>query len=198
MTKTRLEAFSDGVFAIIITIMVLELKIPHDSSLEALTKLWPVFLSYVMSFIFIGIYWGNHHHLLSTVHHVTGGMIWANNSLLFSLSLIPFTTGWMGENHFDKLPVAVYAFNLLFAGVMYYILQKVIVRHYTHSTKMIEALKKSGYKGNLSVILYASSIPIAFFAPYVSAIIFVLVAIAWIIPDRNLEEAMKGGREGRD
>src|SRR5205085_715313 len=150
MTKTRLEAFSDGVLAIIITIMVLELKIPHGDALEDLQPLVNVFLSYLMSFVFIGIYWGNHHHLLHTVHHVNSKIIWANTHLLFWLSVIPFTTGWMGENHFGKMPVAVYGVNLLLCGIGFFILQKTIMAHYTHSTTLTEALKKQEKKGILS------------------------------------------------
>lgn len=190
MTKTRLEAFSDGVIAIIITIMVLELKIPHDASFQALAELHSVFISYVLSFIFVGIYWGNHHHLLHTAHHVNSKIIWANMALLFFLSLIPFTTGWMGENHFDKLPVAVYAVNLLLCGVAFYVLQGAIMSHYTHSTKLIEALKKQAKKGMASLVLYIVSIPCAFFYPLVSALIFITVSIMWIIPDKNIEAAL--------
>lgn len=192
MTKTRLEAFSDGVIAIIITIMVLELKIPHgDSSFKALVELSPVFISYILSFVFVGIYWGNHHHLLHTVHHVNSKIIWANMGLLFFLSLIPFTTGWMGENSFDKLPVALYAVNLLFCGISYFILQMAIMSHYTHSSKLIEALKKQEKKGITSLILYFASIPCAFFYPLISALLFIAVSVMWIIPDKNIEAALK-------
>jgi uncharacterized membrane protein len=191
MNKTRLEAFSDGVLAIIITIMVLELKIPHEPTLKALFHLWPVFFSYLMSFIFVGIYWGNHHHLMHTVHHVNSKIIWANNGLLFSLSLIPFTTGWMGENHFETIPVSVYSLNLLFCAVSYFILQTVIMKHYTHSTKLIDALKKQERKGMLSLLIYVICIPVAFVLPAISAFLIVSVAIMWIIPDPNIEAAIK-------
>jgi uncharacterized membrane protein len=191
MNKTRLEAFSDGVLAIIITIMVLELKVPHDATLRALMELWNVFLSYLMSFIFVGIYWGNHHHLLHTVHHVNSKIIWANLGLLFSLSLIPFTTAWMGENHFDKIPVATYSVNLLLCAVTYTILQETIMAHFTHSTKLIEALKKQKKKGMISLVLYTASLVSAFFYPMLSAILIAAVAIMWIVPDKNIEEAMK-------
>jgi len=191
MTKTRLEAFSDGVIAIIITIMVLELKVPHESSLHALAELRYVFISYILSFVFVGIYWGNHHHLLHTVHHVNSKIIWANMGLLFFLSLIPFTTAWMGENHFDEIPVAVYAVNLLFCAISYFILQKTIMAHYTHNSKLIEALKKLEKKGMISLLLYLISVPCALFFPLVAAFIFVGIAILWIIPDKNIEAALK-------
>jgi len=191
MTRSRLEAFSDGVLAIIITIMVLELKIPHGASFSALSELLPVFISYVLSFIFIGIYWGNHHHLLHTVHHTNTKIMWANMGLLFCLSLIPFSTGWMGENHFDKIPVAIYAINLSLCAIAFYILQKVIIYHYTHSSKLIEALKKQDKKGMISLLIYLISIPVAFFYPVISASFFVLIAIMWIIPDKAIEQALK-------
>jgi uncharacterized membrane protein len=190
MTKSRLEAFSDGVLAIIITIMVLELKIPHETSLHALAELLPVFTSYLLSFVFIGIYWGNHHHLLHTVHHINSKIIWANMALLFSLSLIPFSTGWMGENYFAQLPVATYAVNLLLCAVTYYILQKVIISHYTQSTRLIEALKKQQKKGIISLFIYLTSILCAIFYPVISALLFVVVAVMWIIPDKNIEKAL--------
>jgi len=191
MTRSRLEAFSDGVLAIIITIMVLELKIPHDASFSALSEVFPVFISYVLSFVFIGIYWGNHHHLLHTVHHMNTKIMWANMGLLFCLSLIPFSTGWMGENHFDKIPVAVYAMNLFLCAIAFYILQKVIIYHYMHSSKLIEALKKQDRKGMISLIIYLISVPIAFFYPIISALLFVLIAIMWIIPNKSIEQALK-------
>jgi uncharacterized membrane protein len=191
MTKTRLEAFSDGVIAIIITIMVLELKVPHGSTLADLQGLGITFLCYILSFVFIGIYWGNHHHLLHTVHHVNSKIIWSNLHLLFWLSVIPFTTAWMGENHFDQLPVAVYAINLLCCAIAYYFLQQTIMAHYTHSTKLSEALKKQEKKGYASLGMYILSIVFAFILPVVSAILFVTVAVWWIIPDKNIERALK-------
>lgn len=191
MTKSRLEAFSDGVLAIIITIMVLELKIPHEASLQALYGLWPVFLSYLLSFIFVGIYWGNHHHLLHTVHHVNSGIIWSNMGLLFMLSLIPFTTGWMGENHFANIPVAVYAFNLLLCAIAFYILQKVIMTQVTNHTSLVEALKKQETKGMISLVLYIVSVVSGLFYPVISAILIGITAILWLIPDRNIEAALK-------
>ncbi len=191
MTKTRLEAFSDGVIAIIITIMVLELKVPHGITLDDLKPLIPVFLSYILSFVFVGIYWGNHHHLLHTVHHVTGNIIWSNLHLLFWLSLIPFTTAYMGENHFEKLPVALYAIDLLFCGFAFNILQRAIVCHYTHPTKLTEALAKQNKKGYISLVCYLISIPMAFYYPIISAILFAIVSVLWIIPDKNIEKALE-------
>ena len=190
MTKTRLEAFSDGVFAIIVTIMVLELKVPDETELHALTEMLPKFLSYLSSFVFIGIYWGNHHHLLHTVHHVNSKIIWANMNLLFWLSLVPFVTAWFGEHPSSEIPVATYATIFLFCGISYTILQKVIEKHYTHSTKLIEALKKSGKKGLLSLVLYSTSILFAFINPIISILLIIVVAILWVIPDKNIEKAL--------
>ena len=197
MNKTRLEAFSDGVLAIIITIMVLELQIPHEPTLHALLSLWNIFLSYLMSFIFIAIYWGNHHHLLHTVHHVNTKIIWANMGLLFTLSLVPFTTAFLGENHFEKIPMAAYSVNLIICAVSYFILQKTIMAHYTHSTKLIEALKKQEKKGMMSLLLYIAGFIASFFSVVVTAIFVLVVTIMWIIPDKNIERAMKDEMEGR-
>ena len=191
MTKSRLEAFSDGVLAIIITIMVLELKIPHSPELSSLAPLLPVFLSYLLSFVFIAIYWGNHHHLLHTIHHVNSRIIWSNMNLLFWISLIPFSTGWMGENHFEQLPVALYAVNLLLCAIAYYTLQMTIMKHHTLPEKLVSALKKQEKKGYTSLFLYIVSIPTAFVNPLISEIIFIVVAIMWIIPDRNIERALR-------
>jgi uncharacterized membrane protein len=191
MTKSRLEAFSDGVIAIIITIMVLDLKIPHGSGISELAELVPVFICYVMSFVFVGIYWGNHHHLLHTAHHVNSKIIWANMGLLFFLSLIPFSTGWMGENHFDELPVAVYAINLLLCAIAFYILQLVISSDLKHSTKLTVALKKQRVKANITLVINIAAIPCAFYYPIVSAVSFVVISILWIIPDKNIENALK-------
>jgi uncharacterized membrane protein len=191
MTKTRLEAFSDGVIAIIITIMVLELKTPHGSSLYDLYPLWPVFVSYILSFIIIGIYWGNHHHLLHTVSHVNSGMIWANLHLLFWLSLIPFATAWMGENHFSKVTVAVYGVLLDFCGIAYYILLRIIERLHPNNPHLLEPLQKQSKKGALSTILYTLAIFAAFIHPMISGLLFLLVAILWWIPDRNIENSIK-------
>lgn len=191
MTKTRIEAFSDGVIAIIITIMVLELKIPHGSELADLFELWPVFISYVLSFAFVGIYWANHHHLLHTVRQINSRLIWANLTLLFFLSIIPFTTGWMGENHFENIPVAVYALNLLMSAVSYFILQQVIMADMGHSNSMIDALNKQKQKGIISLMLYILAIPCALFYPVISAVLFAIVSILWVIPDKNIEKALK-------
>lgn len=191
MTKSRLEAFSDGVIAIIITIMVLELKVPHGVTINDLLPLLPVLLSYVLSFVFVAIYWGNHHHLLHTVHHVNSKIIWANVHLLFWLSLIPFATAYMGENHFEKLPVALYAMLMVMAAVSYYILGKIIMAQHTHTTKLIEALKKQEKKGMLSLALYICSVILAFLYPMVSMALFALVALMWVIPDKNIERAMR-------
>jgi uncharacterized membrane protein len=195
MNKSRLEAFSDGVIAIIITIMVLELKVPHGESLSDLILLFNTFLSYIFSFVFIGIYWANHHHLLHTVHHVNSKIIWSNMHLLFWLSLIPFTTGWMGETHFSKIPVAVYSVNLLACGIAFYVLQQVIMSHYTHSTRLIEALKKQNEKGIASLIIYFISLSCAFFYPVISAILIVTVSVMWVIPDKNIEKALNESSE---
>ncbi|CAN5374591.1 TMEM175 family protein [soil metagenome] len=191
MNKTRLEAFSDGVLAIIITIMVLELKIPHEVTFKALFELWNVFLSYLLSFVFIGIYWGNHHHLLHTVHHVNSKIIWANMALLFFLSLIPFATAYMGENHFAELPMAVYAVVLFLCGNAYFILHQTIMAHHTLSTKLIDALQMQKKKGIASTFLYLTSIATAFYYPAISGAIFIFVAIMWIVPDKNIENAFK-------
>lgn len=191
MTKSRLEAFSDGVFAIIITIMVLEIKVPHEIGLSAIFRLYPVFLSYLLSFVFISIYWGNHHHLLHTLHSVNSKVIWSNMHLLFWLSLIPFSTGWMGENHFEKYPVMLYGINLLLCAIAYYLLQKTIMSYHIHKSPLGEALKKQEKKGILSLLLYISSVPAALLHPAISEIIFVTVAILWVIPDKNIEKSLE-------
>jgi uncharacterized membrane protein len=192
MGKTRLEAFSDGVIAIIITIMVLELKVPHNAELEALAELWPIFLSYVLSFANVGIYWNNHHHLLHTVKHVSGGILWANLFLLFWLSLLPFTTGWMGENHFAQWPVVVYGVNLLMAAVSYTILQfKIISAHGGRDSALAKALG-SDLKAKASLAAYIASIPLAFVNSWVAGALFIAVAVMWFIPDRRIERAING------
>ncbi len=192
MEKTRLEAFSDGVLAIIITIMVLELKIPHGPNWSDLFPLIPVFISYVLSFLYIGIYWGNHHHLLHTAKKINSGIILANLHLLFWLSLIPFTTGWMGENHFQSDTVALYASNLFLSGMAYLILQKTIERHTESSENMKSAFEKHSRKGIISQVLYGLAIPLAYLNPMISGLIFLFVALMWIIPDRNIEKAVGG------
>lgn len=190
MTKNRLEAFSDGVLAIIITIMVLELKVPHGADFTALRELSPVFLSYVLSFVYVGIYWNNHHHLLHTVERVSGAMLWANLHLLFWLSLIPFTTGWMGENRFAPLPVALYGATLLMAAVAYVILQYIIIRSHGRDSVLAKAIGPD-WKGKLSPVLYVSAIPAAFLSVWISMALYATVAALWLIPDRRIECAMR-------
>jgi uncharacterized membrane protein len=190
MEKNRLEAFSDGVLAIIITIMVLELKVPHGTNWSDLLALWPVFISYVLSFLYIGIYWGNHHHLMHTARRANSGILLANLYLLFWLSLIPFTTAWMGENHFESNPVALYATNLTFAGIAYFILQKAIEAHHAKEEHLKDAFRKHSRKGIISQIAYAASIPLAYVHPWISGAIFLAISILWIIPAKELEKAI--------
>ena len=189
MGKNRLEAFSDGVLAIIITIMVLEMKVPHGSDLAALNPLLPVFLSYILSFVYLGIYWNNHHHMLSTIHHVTGGILWANLHLLFWLSLFPFVTGWIGHNHFSPAPMALYGVVLLLAAIAYFILQQVII-----ASQGVESILKKAIgrdlKGKISPILYATAIPAAFYEPRIAGGIYVFVALMWLVPDRRIERVL--------
>ncbi len=189
MGKGRLEAFSDGVIAIIITIMVLELRAPHGDSLEDLRALLPVFLSYVLSFVYVGIYWNNHHHMLQATRKVTGGVLWANLHLLFWLSLFPFTTAWMGESHFSSSPTLLYSVVLLMAAVAYFLLQSVIVAAEGPDSVLRRALGRD-WKGKASPILYALAIGAALWRPWVSQCIFVLVALLWLIPDRRIERVI--------
>ncbi|HEY7748107.1 MAG TPA: TMEM175 family protein [Aestuariivirgaceae bacterium] len=189
MSKERLAAFSDGVIAIIITIMVLELKVPHGDDWSALAKLWPVFLSYVLSFAYIAIYWNNHHHLLHTFKHVNGSILWANTHLLFWLSLIPFATGWMGENNFAKLPTAVYGAALLLPAVAYYVLQLAIIKSEGLSSVLAKAIGND-VKGKISPVLYIAAIGLAFFKPWISCVIYGFVALMWFIPDRRIEKIL--------
>ncbi|MCU0344662.1 MAG: TMEM175 family protein [Ignavibacterium sp.] len=189
MTKNRLEAFSDGVLAIIITIMVLELKVPHGSELNNLLPLLPVFLSYVLSFLYIGIYWNNHHHLLQTVKNVSGGILWANLHLLFWLSLFPFVTGWMGENHFALFPSAVYGLVLLMAAIAFYILQWVILRLQGKDSLLAKAIGND-IKGKISPILYLVAIFSVLINPLIAQSIYVLVALIWIVPDKRIEKVL--------
>ena len=191
MGKTRLEAFSDGVLAIIITIMVLELKVPHGESIDALASLLPVFFSYVLSFVYVGIYWNNHHHMLHTAHNVTGPILWANLHLLFWLSLIPFASGWMGENHFEPKTLAVYALLLNLCGVAYYVLLKVIQSCNRDNETFRVVLEKQSRKGMLSMVLYTIAIPAAFLHEAIAGVLIIMVAILWLIPDRNIEKAEK-------
>jgi len=189
MTKSRLEAFSDGVIAIIITIMVLELKVPHEASWHGLVPLAPVFLRYLFSFIFLGIYWSNHHHLLQAVKHVDGRVLWANLHLLFWLSLVPFVTGWMGENKFAALPVALYGVVLLFASIAYFILAKVLVSLHGRDSVIGIALGRD-FKGKVSSAIYLTAIPLAFVRPWIACAMYVLVTLMWLVPDRRIEKTI--------
>jgi uncharacterized membrane protein len=190
MSKGRLEAFSDGVLAILITIMVLELKVPHGEHLEDLRPLLPIFLAYTLSFIFLGIYWNNHHHMLHATERVNGKILWANLHLLFWLSLIPFATAWMGENHLAALPTAVYGGILLAAAIAYTILQNAIVAHHGPQSKLAQAVGKDR-KGKLSAVLYALAIPLSFFHGGIAAGIYVLVALIWLVPDPRIESRLQ-------
>jgi uncharacterized membrane protein len=192
MTKNRLEAFSDGVIAIIITIMVLELKVPHEPILSALLPLHAVFLSYLLSFIYIGIYWNNHHHLFQVVKSVNGGILWANMHLLFWLSLIPFVTAWVGENHFAGVPVALYGVILICAAIAYYILELVLVANHGRESVIAKALGKD-FKGKISIVIYAAAIAFAFVKPLLACSLYVLVALIWLVPDRRIEKVLIEG-----
>jgi uncharacterized membrane protein len=187
MTNDRINAFSDGVIAIIITIMVLELKVPHGADLAELSALLPVFLTYVLSFIVIAIYWNNHHHMFYLTERITGGILWANLHLLFWLSLMPFVTGWMGENHFAPLPTALYGVVLMMAGVAYYILSQTIIRSQGPNSRLKAAVGDDA-KGRLSVVLYLLAIPLAFVNQLISDAIYVFVALSWLVPDRRIEQ----------
>ena len=189
MAKGRLEAFTDGVMAVLITIMVLELKVPHGTGREALEPILPVFLTYILSFINLGIYWNNHHHMLHATQRVNGAVLWANLHLLFWLSLVPFTTGWMGENHFSALPTAVYGVVLLCAGVAYYILQTTIVRAQGPHSTLAAAIGRD-LKGKISPILYAAAIPLAFVHELIADALYVTVALIWLVPDRRIESRL--------
>ncbi len=184
-----MEAFSDGVLAIIITIMVLELKVPHAEGLVALQPLIPVFLSYVLSFIYLGIYWNNHHHLLQAVKRVNGSVLWANLHLLFWLSLVPFVTGWLGENPFAVLPVVFYGGVLLFAAIAYFILTQALIGHEGRDSALAIAMGRD-WKGKVSVVIYAIAILLAFLTPWLACLLYILVAIMWLIPDRRIERAL--------
>ena len=186
MNKNRLEAFSDGVIAIIITIMVLELKVPHGTTLDALWPLIPVFLSYLLSFIYVGIYWNNHHHMLHAVTQVDGRILWANLHLLFWLSLIPFVTGWVGENHAASVPVAMYGVVLLMCSVAYLLLARALIAHHGDSSPLALALGKDR-KGVVSIVLYALAAPLSMLHAWLGMAIYVGVAVLWFIPDRRIE-----------
>jgi uncharacterized membrane protein len=187
--KGRLEAFSDGVIAIILTIMVLELRVPHGAELAVLRPLFPVFVSYVLSFVYIGIYWNNHHHMLHAAGRVSGGILWANLHLLFWLSLVPFVTGWMGENRFAALPVALYGFVLLMAGIAYFLLARALAAHHGKDSKLAIAIGKDT-KGKASVAVYAVAIPLSFLNPWIAFVLYVVVAVAWFVPDRRFERVL--------
>ncbi|HUA36924.1 MAG TPA: TMEM175 family protein [Candidatus Sulfopaludibacter sp.] len=195
MDRNRMEAFSDGVLAIIITIMVLELRVPTGSDLGVLKPLLPVFLTYVLSFIYLGIYWNNHHHLLKTVPKVNGAMMWANLHLLFWLSLFPFVTGWMGENHFTTAPTALYGVVMFMAAIAYFILQNVIVGQQGPDSKLAKSLGRD-FKGKASPVLYATAIALACFEPWISCIIYVFVALLWLVPDRRIERVVDESERG--
>jgi TMEM175 potassium channel family protein len=189
VTKGRLEAFSDGVIAIIITIMVLELRVPHEDTIDALVPLAPIFSSYVLSFVHVGIYWNNHHHLLHGARHVTGAVLWCNLHLLFWLSLVPFVTGWMGENHFAPLPVALYGGVMLMSGVAYYLLSRTLVRHHGENSPLAQALG-SDFKGRISLLIYLFAIVLAAFNRWISLSMYIGVAAMWLVPDRRMERAV--------
>jgi uncharacterized membrane protein len=189
MGKGRLEAFSDGVIAIIITIMVLEMRVPHTDSLAAVKRLLPVFVSYVLSFIYIGIYWTNHHHMLHAIRTVNGAILWANLHLLFWLSMVPFVTGWMGENHFTTWPVALYGFVLFMNAIAYTILSTQLIRHHGKDSVLATALGKDT-KGKLSIFLYLTAIAVAWINSWISMILYIVVAAIWVIPDRRIENRL--------
>lgn len=194
MEKNRLEAFSDGVIAIIVTIMVLELRPPPAIELADLKPLLPVVLSYVLSFIYVGIYWNNHHHMFHSTKRVTGGILWANLHLLFWLSLFPFTTAWVGENHLAPTPVAVYGFVLLMAAIAYFILQRSIIAQQGPNSLLAAAVGKD-WKGKISPVLYLASIPLAFVSPWISSGLYVFVAFMWLVPDRRIERVLTAQSE---
>ena len=189
MTKGRLEAFSDGVIAILITIMVLELKVPHGSDWSALRGLVPVFLTYVLSYVFLGIYWNNHHHMLHTCDRINGAILWANLHLLFWMSLIPFVTGWVGENHFAPTPVALYGAVLLMSAISYYILSRALIRHDGANSTIARALGDD-FKGKISVVIYVAAIALAFANRWLSMGLYVAVAVMWLVPDRRIERVL--------
>jgi uncharacterized membrane protein len=194
MSKGRMEAFSDGVIAIIITIMVLELRAPHGTDVADLGPLIPVFLSYVLSFVFVAIYWNNHHHLLQAVRHVDGPILWANVHLLFWLSLAPFVTAWMGENHFAPVPVVLYGGVLLCTACAYFILTRTLLSHHEKDSTLAQVLGRD-LKGKLSVVIYVAAIPLAFVQSWIACGLYVLVAVIWLIPDRRIEKVLAEARE---
>ena len=197
MNTTRLEAFSDGVLAIIITIMVLELRVPHGTEWSSLAPLWPVFLSYLLSFVYLGIYWNNHHHMLHVTRRVNGAILWANLHLLFWLSLVPFVTGWMGENHFASAPAAAYGVVMLLSAIAYEILQRTIVRS-EGANSLLAAAVGNDLKGNISLSCYAVAIPAAFWHPWISGALYVTVALLWLAPDRRIERVVADAPSERE
>ena len=191
MGKGRLEAFSDGVIAILITIMVLELKVPHGTDLTALRPLIPVFGSYALSFVYLGIYWNNHHHLIHTAKQVNGSILWANLHLLFWLSLVPFATAWMGENHFAPIPVALYGVSLLMPAIAYYLLTRVLIRRHGPDSHLAQAVGRD-FKGQVSILAYLAGVVVACRLPAVAMALYVLVALMWLVPDRRIERVLEG------
>ena len=189
MSKGRLEAFSDGVLAIVITIMVLELKAPHEASLEAVEPLLPEFLSYVLSFVMVGIYWNNHHHLLQAAEHIDGRVLWANLHLLFWLSLVPFVTAWMGKSSFAPWPVAAYGVVMLLSGCAYFLLTRVLIAHHGSESRLARAVGRD-LKAGVSVLTYAAAIPLSFIDPRIACALYVFVAIIWLVPDRRIETVL--------
>jgi len=190
MSKGRVEAFSDGVFAVIITFLVFNIKVPSSADLAALLPLVPLFLSYVLSFLYVGIYWNNHHHLFQAADHVSGKVLWANLHLLFWLSLAPFVTAWMGQNHFSSLPVAVYGCILLFAGIAYFILTQTLVSHHGKDSKLAMSIGRDR-KGQLSIVIYLVAISLAFVRTWAGYALYVLVAVMWLLPDRRIEKVVR-------
>ncbi|HXJ90843.1 MAG TPA: TMEM175 family protein [Candidatus Binatia bacterium] len=196
MNKGRLEAFSDGVLAVVITVMVLEMKSPRGTSLAALKPVIPVLLTYVLSFVYIGIYWNNHHHLLHATQRVNGLTLWANLHLLFWLSLVPFTTAWMGENHFDSWPIAVYGIVLLLAGVAYFILTRALIKLHGQGSTLATSIGRDR-KGKTSIAIYAAAVPLAFLKPWIAAVCYVAVALMWLLPDQRIEKRIAQSRDER-
>jgi len=189
MGKGRLEAFSDGVIAVIITIMVLEMKVPHGEDLSSMQPLIPVFISYVLSYVYVGIYWNNHHHMLHAVRNVNGPILWANLHLLFWLSLIPFVTGWMGENHFAEVPVAVYGAILMMLAISYFILSRILIKHDGRDSTLATAVG-TDFKGQISVVIYAVAIPMSFANRWIALGGYAFVALMWLVPDRRIERVL--------
>ena len=193
MGKNRLEAFSDGVIAIIITIMVLELKVPHEADFKALLPLWPVIMSYVLSFIYVGIYWNNHHHMMHAVEEVSGSILWANLHLLFWLSLIPFVTAWTGENHFEAAPTVAYGIVLFMCAMAYSLLVRRLIQHHDKNATLAEAIGDDR-KGKMSIVLYLVGVAVSWFAAWLGFLVYVGVAIMWLIPDRRIEKKVSEER----